>query len=107
MSSVSDSEHSEAIAFHELDQLVRRLADELASFRRRALQAEARVKEMEGGQSPASGDRRHRRSSDLERENAALRHRLDAATKRTRQLLDRVHFLRQQHGARTAKGAAR
>ena len=33
----------------------------------------------------------------LEKENKELKHRLDAAKKRTKQLLERVHFLRQQH----------
>ena len=35
----------------------------------------------------------------LEQENAALRGRLNAATARTRSVLDRVHFLRQQSQA--------
>jgi hypothetical protein len=34
----------------------------------------------------------------LERENAELKKRLDAARARTRQVLNRVRFLRQQHG---------
>jgi hypothetical protein len=40
----SDSERPDAAAFTELQQLVRHLGDELASFRWLALQAEARVK---------------------------------------------------------------
>lgn len=84
------------VAFDELSGLVRNLGGELAAFRRRALQAEARVKALEeagGGQAyNAQG-----RINDLERENADLRARLEAATDRTRQMLDRVRFLRQQH----------
>jgi hypothetical protein len=36
------------------------------------------------------------RCSALEHENAALRGRLESATARTRQVLDRVRFIRQQ-----------
>lgn len=73
--------------------LVRRLGDELASFRRRALQAEARVKELEAAL-PVGGTR----NADLVRENEELKARVEAATARTRQLLDRMRFVRQQHG---------
>ncbi|HUQ48589.1 MAG TPA: hypothetical protein VM053_10130 [Gemmatimonadaceae bacterium] len=86
--------------FHELQQLVRHLGDELTSFRRRALQAEARMKAVEGsgGSTKVTPERIER----LERENAELRKRLEAARTRTRQVLDRVRFLRQQHeGAAT------
>jgi hypothetical protein len=37
------------------------------------------------------------RMEKLERENAELKKRLEAARTRTRQILDRVRFLRQQH----------
>lgn len=94
---MSDSEHQlEAVsAFEELEQLIRHLGDELASFRKRALLAEGRLKELEGtgADAPAS-------SADLrklERENAGLRARLEKATIRAREMLERVRFLRQQH----------
>ena len=93
MNSESDSERPEVIAFKELDHLVRHLGDELASFRRRALHAEARLKDLEGAL-PSGG----KASGELARENAELRAKLDAATTKTRQLLDRVRFVRQQHG---------
>lgn len=93
MSSESDNERPEAKAFKELEKLVRHLGEELASFRRRALHAEARVKELEGA-FPSGG----LANADLARENAELKARLDAATARTRQLLDRMRFVRQQHG---------
>lgn len=91
----SDSERPDEAAFDELQQLVRHLGDELASFRRRALQAEARVKAIDASSGPAkvTPERLHM----LERENADLRKRLEAARTRTRQILDRVRFLRQQH----------
>jgi hypothetical protein len=93
MSSESDSAQPEAKAFKELEQLVRHLAEELASFRRRALQAEARVKELEIAL-PDGGVA----SADLAIENAELHARLEAATTKTRQLLDRMRFVRLQHG---------
>jgi hypothetical protein len=97
MSSESVSARPEVVAFQELAQLVRHLEDELASFRRRALSAEARVKEIESvtGGDPSA-------TAALQRENAELRARLDAASARTRQLLERVHFVRQQ-ATRTEK----
>ena len=93
MSSESDSARPELKAFKELEHLVHNLGDELAAFRRRALHAEARLKEIEGAS--ASGGPA---SVELSKENAELRARLDAATAKTRQLLDRMRFVRQQHG---------
>ena len=94
---MSDTEHQlEAItAFDELEQLVRHLGDELASFRKRALVAETRVKELEGSSDAAPVS--SAAMAKLERENATLRSRLEKATARTRDMLDRVRFLRQQH----------
>ena len=95
----SDSERPELEAYNELQQLIRHLADELASFRKRALTAEGRLKALDAGEpDPKSTGR----ASDLERENRELRARLDGAAERTRQVLDRVRFLRQQ-----AKGSER
>jgi hypothetical protein len=96
---MSDSVRPEIVAFRELETLVRHLGDELAGFRRRALLAEARVRELEG-QGPSPVMQQQRELSDqvtqLEHENAALKGRLDAATARTKQMLDRVRFIRQQ-----------
>ena len=96
---MSDSVRPEK-AFAELQQLVRHLGDELASFRRRAQQAEAKVKEFESKSSVGSVS--PQRIQKLERENADLTKRLNAARTRTRQMVERVRFLRQQH-----EGAAR
>jgi predicted nucleic acid-binding Zn-ribbon protein len=95
---MSDSVRPEVTAFLELETLVRHLGDELAGFRRRALTAEARVRELEakGGQPALKQRELADRCTALERENAALRDRLDAATARARQMLDRVRFIRQQ-----------
>jgi hypothetical protein len=90
----SDNEQAELEAsFADLDKLVRHVGDELASFRRRALNAEARVKALEA----SPGTVRAERIEKLERENANLKIRLEKARGRTQQMLDRVRFLRQQH----------
>jgi len=92
---VSDSARPEITAFTELEQLVHHLGDELASFRRRALQAEARLKSLES--TGVKGVVSPERVQFLERENAGLTTRLEAARARTQQMIDRVRFLRQQH----------
>lgn len=98
---MSDSVRPEVAAFAELEQLVKHLGDELASFRRRALQAEARIKSLEsiGVKGVVSPER----VQFLETENAGLTSRLDAARARTQQMIDRVRFLRQQHDGAGAR----
>ena len=102
---MSDSERPEALEFRELEQLVRHLGDELAGFRRRALVAENRVRELESEENQP-GVREQRELGDrlnqLEHDNAILRGRLESATARTRAMLERVRFIRQQ-----AQGAER
>lgn len=79
----------------QLAQLVRNLGDELAAFRKRALQAEATLRGYES--SSRSGDLfAEQRVVQLEKENADLRARLDFATEQTRAILAQVRFLRQQ-----------
>ena len=97
-----------AAAVAELRILVHRLADEVAAFRRRALQAETRVRELEAtvdrlraaAEPDATGAEvvDPQRLAELEAANAELRHRLEQAAERTRQLLERTRFLRQQQG---------
>lgn len=95
-------------AFAELDRLVRHLGEELAFFRRRALEAERRWREAteHGGHgappdSTASREALAVRITELERDNADLRTRLNDAAERARQMADRLRFLRQQQeGAR-------
>jgi predicted nucleic acid-binding Zn-ribbon protein len=104
---MSDIARPEVAAFRELEGLVRALTEEMAAFRRRALSAESRLRELEesaaagegGPGSPALLDR----IRDLEEENAALSARLSSASERARQVLGRLHFLRQQtqHGGET------
>ena len=74
---------------------MKHLGDELASFRRRALQAEARLKSLES--TGVKGVVSPERVQFLERENVGLNKRLEAARSRTQQMIDRVRFLRQQH----------
>ena len=96
---MSDSARPEIVAFRELETLVRHLGDELAGFRRRALLAEARVRELEAqGTTPVVQEKRELsdKVTELEHENAALRGRVEAATARSTQMLDRVRFIRQQ-----------
>ena len=96
---MSDNERPEIVAFRDLEQLVRHLGDELAGFRRRALLAESRLRELEiEDRAPDVTQQRalDERVTELEHENAVLRARLDAATERTRQMLERVRFIRQQ-----------
>jgi predicted RNase H-like nuclease (RuvC/YqgF family) len=92
---VSDSERPDVEALHELEQLIRTLGDEMAAWRRRAHEAEAHLKDVAPGAVKNLGSGPG--AEALERENRELKHRLEAAKKRTKQLLDRMRFLRQQH----------
>ena len=107
---MSDSVPPERAAFAELERLVRNLGEELAFFRRRALEAERRLREVtpdSGSAAPGassgastapagSAEQLRARVGELERENQDLRARLDEAAARTRQMAERVKFLRQQ-----------
>lgn len=93
---MSNNDQTDLEPIQELDALVRHLAEELASFRRRALLAEARLKEVEGHEHGGVSLELAARVADLERENTTLRTKLDAAGLGAKQMLDRVRFLRQQ-----------
>jgi hypothetical protein len=93
---MSDNERPDQHAFDDLNTLVRHLADELAAFRRRALVAEARLKELEAHEGGAANLQLAARSAELESENERLRERLEAASGRARKILERVKYLRQQ-----------
>lgn len=84
-----------AVAFQELEAHVRHLGEELAAFRKRAHAAEARLKAL-GANAPGDATAEERVSA-LEGENARLRARLEEAAGKTRAMLDRARFLRQQH----------
>ena len=92
---MSDSVPPDVATFAELEQLVHGLGEELASFRRRALQAEARLKSIEAA--TRTGDLfSEERLEKAERENVDLNARLEGAAEQTRQVLSQVRFLRQQ-----------
>jgi outer membrane murein-binding lipoprotein Lpp len=93
---MSDPAQASSNAIRDLDVLVRHLADELAAFRRRALTAESRLKEVESHEGGVIALDLSARVTQLEKENEKLRSKLEAATARTKQMLDRVRFLRQQ-----------
>lgn len=100
---MSDNERPDLQALEELEQLVRALGEEVAVWRRRGQMAEGRLRETEHRlrdveAALASGTPpQNERVTELEREAAELRDRLDAAAERTRILLGRTQFLRQQH----------
>lgn len=104
-SSVFVHEAPESPAFRQLKQLVHHLGEELAGFRRRALAAEARVRVLETALQQGGDAASLERLRVLEEENIDLKARLAYAAERTRQLLARVHFLRQQQG-RALPGSA-
>lgn len=101
---MSDNDRPDLRAFAELETLVRSLGEELATFRRRALVAEAQLKES-GHATPRSGALGDR-LAELDTENTALRNRLSRAEERVRQMMDRVRFLRQQLQAQVPAGAS-
>lgn len=98
------NQSASVLALGQLRTLVHRLADEAAGFRRRALEAERRLKALDDrvGSTAADGSEARPvteligRVEELERENEELRRRLAEAAERTRQLLERTRFLRQQ-----------
>ncbi|HEY9449718.1 MAG TPA: hypothetical protein VIQ60_08180 [Gemmatimonadaceae bacterium] len=114
---MSDSERPDIAAFRELEQLIRSLGDEMSAWRRRAHEAESRLKEAEAriaretelsrsaSEAPTPAPPMPEPTppqpavdeSALKRENEELRQRLGAARVRTKQLVDRMRFLRQQH----------
>jgi hypothetical protein len=93
---MSDNAQAEKRAIQELDALVHHLAEELSGFRRRALTAESRLKDIEGHEGGAASLELVNRCAELQQENDRMRTKLDAATARAKQMLDRVKFLRQQ-----------
>lgn len=95
MSDRARPDSSAPLAFAELEQLVRNLGEELLAFRKRAHAAEARLKAL--GATPAGDASAEERLAALEAENAKLRARLEEAAEKTRGMLDRARFLRQQH----------
>ncbi len=90
---MSNDDRPEFVALSELRLVLGHLTEELASWRRRALKAEGDRSAM-GADHDAVAARR--RIVELERENAELGRRVDAARERVRELLARLKFLEEQ-----------
>ena len=93
-------ERADARALDHLEIVVRELADELASWRARALKAEGDLKG--GGRSRGDGGGR---GDDAE--VRALRQRLEAARARIADLVARLGFLEEQTRAANGAGSGR
>ena len=90
---MSNPDRPDISALDELDEVVRRLTDELAGWRRRALTAE---QDREAKGHPADAVAGRERIVSLEGDKAELTKRVDAATERLRALLARLTFLEEQ-----------
>ncbi|HET9981998.1 MAG TPA: hypothetical protein VFQ38_00355 [Longimicrobiales bacterium] len=87
--------------FGRLEDSVRRMLEEFTALRRRAAQAEARVRQLEGTVAQLSGgafdpEALLGRVHALEAENRQLRARLDTAAAHVRRLLARINFLEEE-----------
>lgn len=84
-------------ALEELEKLSRHMLEELGSWRRRCLKAEAELQELQAAGGGAAPDlaRARQRMKELEAENQALRQRVDTARDRVHGLVGRLTFLEQ------------
>ncbi|HEU5050466.1 MAG TPA: hypothetical protein VFU00_09100 [Gemmatimonadales bacterium] len=87
----------DAKALDELELLTRHMIDELATWRRRCLKAEAELQELRSVSGGAAPDlvKMKQRMVELEKENVALRQRVNTAKDRVRGLMGRLSFLEQ------------
>ena len=92
----SDNVRPEIAAFRELEVVVRRATRDLAASRRGTGGGPFEEPTVEADAPDLRAFDLELRLANLERENAALRERLAVAGARARQMLERVHFLRQQ-----------
>jgi cell division protein FtsB len=105
-----DSERADAQVVDQLETILRHVADELSTWRARALKAEAELKEggARGGGAGAKPDPETRsRVLDVEQENKALRQRVEAARLRVHDLLSRLTFLEEQARQTAGNGGSR
>ena len=84
-----DSERADARALEQLEAILRDVAEELSTWRARALKAEGDAK----GRGTGAGSAR---TPELDAENRALRQRVEAARTRVQGLLARLAFLEEQ-----------
>ena len=87
-----DGERADGQSLDQLEAILREVADELASWRARALKAETELKSA----APRGGASAGRGGPELETENKALRQRVEAARVRVHDLLSRLTFLEEQ-----------
>jgi hypothetical protein len=97
---VYDAERADVRALEQLEAVLRELGEELATWRARALKAEADTKggatgSRSGATPRGDGDSRGR-VAELEVENRQLRSRVDAARARVQELVTRLAFLEEQ-----------
>lgn len=93
------AERADARALDHLEVIVRELGEEIATWRARALKAEAGAPAR--GEAPHRGEGAARAAvvAELEAENRSLRQRVDAARARVADLVARLAFLEEQAGA--------
>jgi FtsZ-binding cell division protein ZapB len=92
-------------ALADLEQVVQKLAEELAGWRRRTLKAEAELQDARAHGGVLAGPeltQSRQRVIELETENQALRQRIDAAKERLQALAGRLTFLEQHGGGNAA-----
>jgi hypothetical protein len=106
---VYDAERVDILALEQLEAVLREVAEELATWRARALKAEAdgKVGPVRGGASGRGDGEGRGRNPELEAENRQLRTRVDAARTRVQELLARLAFLEEQsrEGAGSSEAA--
>jgi ribosomal protein L19E len=96
-----DVERADIRALEQLEAVLREVGEELATWRARALKAEA-----PRGASHARGDGESRgRAAELETENRQLRTRLEAARTRMQELVARLSFLEEQSREAVGSGS--
>ena len=98
-------ERPDVKALADLEQVLRHVTEELASWRKRTLKAEAELAEAKASGGVVAGPalkEARQRAVDLETENQALRQRIDTARERLRALAARLAFLEQHGGGNAA-----
>jgi hypothetical protein len=91
----SNADSPEYRALAELERVIGHLTEDLATWRRRALRAEAHRTDL-GGDHDVVGSRE--RIVELEGQNTDMSGRLSAARERVEQLMGRLQFLEDQLG---------
>lgn len=96
MSDLDDYQRPDAVVLTTLEAMVEQLTEEASHWRHRALKAEAALKTVKGKGKGSSGPdllAARERVVNLEVENQALRHRIEAAKTKLQAISGRVAFL--------------